>query len=99
MNSDPELDNASCKEAIPRVVISSSAEVPGEYHFHDGWVEVEAAIALSRYPVADRQVDRFIQDSGYRNNEPWSAEGWESLQRAQVSAPRFCHDCRYDAPN
>jgi hypothetical protein len=72
---------------------------PGRYPFQDDWIEIEGAYWLSRYPVTNRQFERFIEDGGYLNREHWSQEGWEWLQRAQVTEPGFFHDHRYDAPN
>ena len=72
---------------------------PRRYPFQDDWIEIEEAYRLARYPVTNSQFERFIGEGGYRNREFWSPAGWEWLQKARVTEPRFYHDHSINAPN
>lgn len=73
----------------------------GRYYYGDKKEPfvIDEPFLLSRYAVTNSQYAKFIELGGYHERQFWSDEGWEWLQGAIVSEPRYWHDARFNAPN
>ncbi len=57
------------------------------------------AFKIAQYPVTNRWFAEFIQTGGYAKEEFWTDEGRKWLAVANVKAPRYWHDRKWNCPN
>jgi formylglycine-generating enzyme required for sulfatase activity len=68
----------------------------------DGTLGPEAAQSLShdffisKFPITNAQFGRFVEDGGYSERRPWTANGW--AWKGQIAQPAFWKQAKFSGP-
>lgn len=54
---------------------------------------------MDKYPVTNRNYEKFMDAGGYRDKSFWSPEGWKWLQRWKHTEPRYWRDEKWNGPD
>jgi formylglycine-generating enzyme required for sulfatase activity len=57
------------------------------------------AFKIGKYPVTNREFERFVEANGYREEELWTTEGWKWRCEEDITEPEYWHDRQWNGVN
>ncbi|MCI0733029.1 MAG: SUMF1/EgtB/PvdO family nonheme iron enzyme [Methylococcaceae bacterium] len=75
-------------------------QTPLEYLIDLPRQEIETpAYFLDKFPVTNRDYERFIKAGGYRDSRYWTRDGWDYVTKESLSEPRYWQQEKWNPPD
>jgi formylglycine-generating enzyme required for sulfatase activity len=79
--------------STPPKIITSAEILPAPF----AWVEIpKKGYSIAKYPVTNAQFAKFIEAGGYKKEQWWTKQGWETRQKEKWTEPRYWTDKKWN---